>query len=86
MRRDLFIVFVRSAIATVLKSFSLGDRGMALFLQLPRQANSEFKQQRRGRLREQQKGNSFRLTKQHLFTCITLLRNFLSRHCTTTIA
>ena len=57
-----------------------------IILKRPRRGrdNRELKQRRRRRQRERQKSNWFRLAKQQLCTCITLLCTFLSRHCTTT--
>ena len=43
--------------------------------------NRELQKQRR-RQRERQKSNRFRLAKQQLGTCITLICTFLSRRCT----
>ena len=43
-----------------------------------------FTQRRWRSQREQQKSNRFRLAKQQMSTCITLLCSFLCRHCTTT--
>ena len=46
--------------------------------------NRELKQRRRRRQRERQKSTWFRLVKQQLCTCITLLCTFLCSRCTTT--
>ena len=43
-----------------------------------------LKQRRRGRQRELQKSNRFRLAKQQICTCITFFCTFLCRRCTTT--
>ena len=44
----------------------------------------ELKQRRRRQQRERQKSNRFRLAKQQLCTCITLICTFLCRCCKTT--
>ena len=45
---------------------------------------NRLKQRRRRRQRERRKSKRFRLAKQQLCMCITLLCTFLCRHCTTT--